>query len=139
MFFVNGEKTNEKRDRMKVIFEQAISGKGKGEDVRHILDFFRRQFPPLWMIINASGQDGNEKTQMRLQKIEASIMLPAYLAADFEICLIRHDCLMVRDCDRENARELIDRICMEKIGYTIQFGDSPPPIVERPVCFAKPK
>lgn len=132
MFFVEGKKTEKKRKRMKVIFEQAISGKGKGKDVRRILDYFAKEFVSLYCIITASGIDGNEKTQMRLQKIESSIIIPAFLAADF-MCIPRHDCLMVRDCDREKARELINRISMEVIRFTVPFGNDAnhPPRIKR--------
>jgi hypothetical protein len=111
------------RKRMKVIFEQAISGSGRGPYVKVILDYFLAKFPTLWIIINSSGKDGNPKTQMRLQQIESSAIIPAFEDADFEICIQRHDSLMVRDCDREKARELINKHCMEKLGYTIPFGD----------------
>ena len=122
-FFIQGEKTPKARKRMKRIFEQAISGIGRGPDVKRILDYFLKNFPTLWILIRSSGVDGNPKTQMRLQQIESSVIIPAFEEADFDICIQQHDCLMIRDCDREAARELINKHCLEKLGYTIPFGD----------------
>jgi hypothetical protein len=119
----NVKKTKKARNRMKVIFEQAISGIGRGKDVKIILDYFLKHFPTLWIIFQASGIEGNIKTQMRLQQIESRIMIPAFMESNFEICIQRHDSLMVRDCDREAARQLINKVAMETLGFIIPFGD----------------
>ena len=107
------------RQQVKGSFQKFLAGKTWGDRVaQKISNFFQVWFKPIFDITRSIQLRGGLKMQALLQKIESSVMLGAFMKADFW-CLTRHDSMLVKKSDVEKAISLLKQHAREFLGYDV--------------------
>jgi hypothetical protein len=120
--FITGQKTDEKRDKMKGAFQQTLRGQRErmNRRAKSIFNFFYVSFPWLYDFLKRTGERKDTTMQRMLQRVESSIMVSAHEDAAFPSST-RHDSILVTKGDEEMAMNLILTHAFERLGYTIPF------------------
>jgi hypothetical protein len=107
------------RKQVKGSFQKFLAGKTWGDRVaQKIGAYFQVWFKSIYELTRSIKLRGGLKMQALLQKIEASIMMKAFMSADF-FCLTRHDSMLVKKSDAEKAVALLKQHAREFLGYDV--------------------
>jgi len=107
------------RQQVKGSFQKFLAGKTWGDRVaKKISNFFQVWFKRIFDITRSIELRGGLKMQALLQKIESTIMVSAFMKADFW-CLTRHDSILVKRSDKDKAISLLKQHAREFLGYDV--------------------